>query len=138
MSEEGGKYRATWPTPAGDESELFPTAAQAVKAVARHADGGLRFHDLRHSYASWLITSGVTVPDVQRVMGHERPTTTLAIYTHVQGGSQERVLGALAAFRCLTRARTTRAGTRMLPGSRADLRFLTVGDTGFEPVTSSV
>jgi site-specific recombinase XerD len=45
-----------------------------------------------------LITSGVPVPDVQRVMGHERPTTTLAIYTHVQGGSQERVSDALAAF----------------------------------------
>jgi integrase len=69
-----------------------------VKAVSRHADGGLRFHDLRHSYASWLITSGVPDPEVQRVTGHERPTTTLMIYTHVQGGSQERVLGALAAF----------------------------------------
>ncbi|MEU4194124.1 tyrosine-type recombinase/integrase [Kribbella sp. NPDC026611] len=77
---------------------MFKTKAQAVKAVARHAEGGLRFHDLRHSYASWLITSGVPVPDVQRVMGHERPTTTLMIYTQVQGGSQERVLGALAAF----------------------------------------
>jgi integrase len=96
--EEGDKFRGTWPTPAGDETELFKTKAQAVKAVSRHAEGGLRFHDLRHSYASWLITSGVPIPDVQRVMGHERPTTTLAIYTHVQGGSQERVLGALAAF----------------------------------------
>ncbi|HET6297325.1 MAG TPA: site-specific integrase [Kribbella sp.] len=98
VTEEGEKFRATWPTPTGDMSEVFSTAVQAVKAIARHGDGGLRFHDLRHSYASWLITSGVPVPDVQRVMGHERPTTTLAIYTHVQGGSQERVLDALAAF----------------------------------------
>ena len=37
-------------------------------------------------------------------MGHERPTTTLAIYTHVQSGSQERVLGASLPFRCLTKA----------------------------------
>lgn len=95
---EADKFLGSWPTVAGDVTELFKTHAQAVKAVARHAEGGLRFHDLRHSYASWLITSGVPVPDVQRVMGHERPTTTLAIYTHVQGGSQERVLGALAAF----------------------------------------
>jgi hypothetical protein len=42
VNEEGGKFRATWPTPAHDESELFPTTAQAIKAVARHADGGLR------------------------------------------------------------------------------------------------
>lgn len=98
VDEEGDKFRGTWPAPAGEGTELFKTRAQAVKAVSRHAVGGLRFHDLRHSYASWLITSGVPIPDVQRVMGHERPTTTLAIYTHVQGGSQERVLGALAAF----------------------------------------
>ena len=54
--------------------------------------------------------TGVPVPDVQRVMGHERPTTTLAIYTHVQSGSQERVLGALAAFRCFRGLKTRRAG----------------------------
>ncbi|MGY4766496.1 tyrosine-type recombinase/integrase [Kribbella sp. CWNU-51] len=98
VTEESDKFRGSWPTPAGDESELFKTRAQALKAVSRRADGGLRFHDLRYSYASWLITSGVPVPDVQRGMGHERPTTTLAIDTHVQGCSQERVLGALAAF----------------------------------------
>ena len=44
------------------------------------------------SYASWLITSGVPVPDVQRVMGHERPTTTLMIYTHVQGERLRRLV----------------------------------------------
>lgn len=31
-------------------------------------------------------------------MGHERPTTTLAIYTHVQEGSGSRILDALAGF----------------------------------------
>jgi len=31
-------------------------------------------------------------------MGHENPTTTLATYTHVQNGLEDRVLGALAAF----------------------------------------
>jgi integrase len=35
----------------------------------------LRFHDLRHSYATWL--DGVPVNMVQRVMGHERSSTTL-------------------------------------------------------------
>lgn len=92
-------FVGAWPTETGDtKSGKFPTKAQAVRAVAKNAAGGLRFHDLRHSYASWLITSGVPVPDVQRVMGHERPTTTLAIYTHVQNGMEDRVLGALAAF----------------------------------------
>jgi hypothetical protein len=34
VSEEGGKFRATWPTSAGDESELFSTIAQAIKFPA--------------------------------------------------------------------------------------------------------
>jgi integrase len=92
-------FIASWPTSEGTtKTSRHTTSSQAVKAVAANAAGGLRFHDLRHSYASWLITSGVPVPDVQRVMGHEHPTTTLAIYTHVQEGSENRVLEALAAF----------------------------------------
>lgn len=97
--ENGNEYQATWPTRKDEPgSGTYPTTTQAVKAIAHHAEGGLRFHDLRHSYASWLITSGVPVQDVQRVMGHENPTTTLAIYTHVQMGYENRVLDALAAF----------------------------------------
>lgn len=90
---------ATWPIAAGvANSSRHPTYAQAVQTVARNAAGGLRFHDLRHSYASWLITSGVPIADAQRVMGHENPHTLLSIYTHVQQGSQDRIMDALAAF----------------------------------------
>ena len=99
VTQDGDRHVATWQTDTGaTDSSLHPTAVQAVHAVASVAAGGLRFHDLRHSYASWLITAGVPVPDVQKVMGHENPTTTLAIYTHVQSGLENRVLGALAAF----------------------------------------
>jgi Phage integrase family len=41
-----------------------------------------KFHDLRHCYASWLISEGVPV-NVQAVMGHEQASTTLNRYTHV-------------------------------------------------------
>lgn len=44
----------------------------------------LRFHDLRHSYATSLVTDGVPPNIVQRIMGHEDVTTTLAIYTDVR------------------------------------------------------
>jgi integrase len=42
----------------------------------------LRFHDLRHSYATWLISDGVPVNVVSRLLGHEQITTTLNRYTH--------------------------------------------------------
>jgi integrase len=49
--------------------------------VARSQAGGLRFHDLRHSYATWLVDDGVPPNMVQRVMGHERSSTTVDLCT---------------------------------------------------------
>jgi integrase len=40
-----------------------------------------KFHDLRHCYATWLISEGVPVNVVQAVMGHEQASTTLNRYT---------------------------------------------------------
>jgi integrase len=65
-----------------------------VKLVARGQAGGLRFHDLRHSYATWLADDGVPPNVVQRVMGHERASTTLDLYTR-RAGDSTRILRAL-------------------------------------------
>jgi integrase len=66
----------------------------AVKLVARGQVGGVRFHDLRHSYATWLVDDGVPPNMVQRVMGHERASTTLDLYTRRTDDSS-RILRAL-------------------------------------------
>jgi len=66
----------------------------AVNHVARHQAGGLRFHDVRHSYATWLVDDGVPPNMVQRVMGHERSSTTLDLYTRRTDNS-DRILRAL-------------------------------------------
>jgi integrase len=60
-------------------------------------DSTLRFHDLRHSYATWLVDDGVPVNVVQRVMGHERSSTTLDLYTRRSDG-EDRILRALGAL----------------------------------------
>jgi site-specific recombinase XerD len=78
--------------------EIFYTYAQAVKHVARHAGEALRFHDLRHSYATWLVDDGVPVNMMQRVMGRERSATTLDLYTRRSDG-ENRILRALGADR---------------------------------------
>ncbi|MDQ7908369.1 site-specific integrase [Phytohabitans sp. ZYX-F-186] len=91
------KYRATWPDQDGFEwSAEFTTYRDAVAHVASKAVGGLRFHDLRHSYATWLITDGVPVNVVQAVMGHEQASTTLNRYTHTPADYAKRVREALA------------------------------------------
>ncbi|MET8197139.1 site-specific integrase [Micromonospora sp. NPDC005222] len=78
------------------QSAEFTTEREAVAHVAKMAPGGLRFHDLRHSYATELVSRGVPVNDVQAVMGHEKPSTTLNLYTHRSDGRDQRIREAFA------------------------------------------
>ncbi len=43
---------------------------------------GYRFHDLRHTYASMMLSHGISYLYVSKQMGHSKPTTTLDIYAH--------------------------------------------------------
>jgi integrase len=43
---------------------------------------GLRMHDLRHSYASFLASAGYSLPVIGALLGHTQPTTT-ARYAHL-------------------------------------------------------
>jgi integrase len=77
------RHLAVWTDVEGLELRAeFETERQAVEHVARHAGAGLRFHDLRHSYATWLAEDGVPINFAQQVIGHEKASTLLDIYTH--------------------------------------------------------
>jgi integrase len=43
---------------------------------------GLRIHDLRHSYASTLVSAGFSLPTIGALLGHSQPQTT-ARYAHL-------------------------------------------------------
>ena len=43
----------------------------------------LRFHDLRHTFASLLIAQGTNVVFVSRQLGHKTPAVTLGVYAHL-------------------------------------------------------
>ena len=42
---------------------------------------GLRIHDLRHSFASQLVSSGASLALIGALLGHSSPTTTLDTVT---------------------------------------------------------
>lgn len=45
--------------------------------------GKVRFHDLRHTYASLLIEQGENIKYIQSQLGHSSPTVTLNVYAHL-------------------------------------------------------
>lgn len=49
----------------------------------------LRFHDLRHGFASMLIASGADVVFVSRQLGHADPAITLRVYAHLFAAHQQ-------------------------------------------------
>jgi len=59
--------------------------------VSRHFDPALkkagidkiRFHDLRHTYASLLIEQGENPKYIQTQLGHSSPTVTMNVYAHL-------------------------------------------------------
>ncbi|MER7268902.1 tyrosine-type recombinase/integrase [Micromonospora carbonacea] len=59
---------------------------------------GLRFHDLRHSYAMWLVSDGVPVNEVAKVMSHEKASATINRYTHSTGERDRRVRGVVGCL----------------------------------------
>ncbi|HEY2053152.1 MAG TPA: site-specific integrase [Solirubrobacterales bacterium] len=57
----------------------------ADDAALNQGEGpALRFHDLRHTFASHLIVDlGLDIAQVSRILGHARITITLDVYTHL-------------------------------------------------------
>lgn len=49
----------------------------------------IRFHDLRHSCASLLLSSGVQMKSIQEWMGHSNFSTTANIYAHLDCNSKQ-------------------------------------------------
>ncbi len=43
----------------------------------------VRFHDLRHTYASLMIGQGENIKYIQNQLGHSNPTVTLNVYAHL-------------------------------------------------------
>lgn len=85
-----------FPNPDGQPwpPDTFSTQfAQLAKSVGMR---GFRFHDLRHAFASLTLADGVSIKEVQTLMGHSSPVVTLSVYARSIEGLGRRAVNELA------------------------------------------
>ena len=64
--------------------------------IARRAGlQGVRFHDLRHTFATLMLLAGVHPKIVSEMLGHSSVAFTLDVYSHVVGGWQKAAMKRL-------------------------------------------
>ena len=76
-----------FPDPPCPERPVNPGSAyRRLKELLRQAGlPSIRFHDLRHTFATHALASGVDAKTLSGILGHTKASFTLDTYTHVTG-----------------------------------------------------
>lgn len=76
-----------FPDPLRPEQPVNPGSAyRRLKELLKQAGlPSLRFHDLRHTFATHALASGVDAKTLSGILGHTKASFTLDTYTHVTG-----------------------------------------------------
>jgi integrase len=83
------------------------------RAIHRAGIYDFRFHDLRHTFASYLVMSGVNIRVVQELLGHKTLAMTLR-YSHLSNAQLRNAVEKLAVIE--------QSIERKMPGRRIELR----------------
>ena len=75
------------------------SAYRQLKVLLKRAGlPNIRFHDLRHTFATHALASGVDVKTLSSILGHTRAAFTLDTYTHTTGDMQKRASEVVGDF----------------------------------------
>ena len=58
----------------------------------------IRFHDLRHTFATHALAGGVDAKTLSGILGHTNASFTLDTYTHVTGEMQKQAANIVGDF----------------------------------------
>lgn len=66
-------------------NRLFPANAHAYlnKRLKKLIGRSVHIHSLRYTYVSYLLTNGIEVLTISKLIGHKAPTVTLNTYSHL-------------------------------------------------------
>ena len=89
-----------FPAPLKPECPVDPASAyRRLKILLKQAGlPDIRFHDLRHTFATHALASGVDVKTLSGILGHTRAAFTLDTYTHTTGDMQKRASEIVGDF----------------------------------------
>lgn len=89
-----------FPDPVKPEDPVNPSSAYThMKTLLHHAGlPSIRFHDLRHTFATHALTSGVDAKTLSGILGHTNASFTLDTYTHVTTDMQKTASGIVGGF----------------------------------------
>lgn len=85
-----------FPNPDGQPWPPDTFSTQFAKLAKSVGMRGFRFHDLRHAFASITLADGVSIKEVQTLMGHSSPVVTLSVYARSIEGLGRQAVNALA------------------------------------------
>lgn len=130
--------RWMFPSPVVEDAPRNPcTLYNRMKLILKHAGCKMiRFHDLRHTFATMALERGMDVKKLSALIGHVSSVTTLDIYIHITDTMQkevaatiERGIGGKATF--------TPRGTASIQQSE-DKATITPVMTKFEPYKGKI
>ncbi len=89
-----------FPNPFDPEQPIAPgTAYNRLKALLKETGlPDIRFHDLRHTFATHALSSGVDAKTLAGILGHTKASFTLDTYTHTTGDMQKRAAEIVGGF----------------------------------------
>ena len=89
-----------FPSPLKPEKPTAPSSAyQRLKLILKNAGlPDIRFHDLRHTFATHALTSGVDAKTLSGILGHTNASFTLDTYTHVTTDMQQNASEVIGDF----------------------------------------
>ena len=79
-----------FPQPVSPELPMNPDSAYRRPKVLLNRAGlpNIRFHDLRHTFATLALQCGMDIKTLSAMLGHVSAATTLDIYTHITDDMQ--------------------------------------------------
>ena len=94
LAEYKTKVNSRWlfPSPKKDDLPIIPSAvSRRLHTLLEHAGcEQVRFHDLRHTFATNALAHGMDIKTLSTILGHVSSATTLNTYSHVTDEMRQR------------------------------------------------